>query len=149
MLSKLPLTETTIIGCCNSILRNKTYISTSIESIVVNMSNSPLTQFTHQQEPKFSKSTLTMMKRVAKKTARRMSHKYSSSTFSGGCGQLSTAASNSKEFLSLDIARDSESLKLDRFINLLFSVSVLSNLLSPILRGEPPKKMLLFFRDFS
>ena len=33
-----------------------------------------------------------------------MSHKYSSSTFSGGCG----TARNSKEFLSLDIARDSE-----------------------------------------
>ena len=71
------------------------------------MSNSPLTQFTHQQEPKFSKSTLTMMKRFAKKTARRMSHKYSSSTFSRGCGEPSTAG-NSKEFLSLDIARDSE-----------------------------------------
>ena len=75
-------------------------------------------------------------------------YKYSSSTFSGGCGELSTAASNSKEFLSLDIARDSESLKLDRFINLLFSVLVLSNLLSPILRGAPPQKIVVFLRIF-
>ena len=101
MFSKLPVTQRPIIGCCNSMLRSKTCISTSI---VEDMSNSPLTQFTNQQESKFSKSTLTMMKRVAKKTARRMSHKYSSSTFSGGCG----TARNSKEFLSLDIARDSE-----------------------------------------
>ena len=101
MFSKLPVTQRPIIGCCNSMLRSKTCISTSI---VVNMSNSPLTQFTNQQESKFSKSTLTMLKRVAKKTARRMSHKYSSSTFSGGCG----TARNSKEFLSFDIARDSE-----------------------------------------
>ena len=53
--------------------------------------------------------------------------------------ELSTAG-NSKEFLSLDIARDSESLKLDRFINLLFSVLVLSAPLLPILRNKKKGK---------
>ena len=53
--------------------------------------------------------------------------------------ELSTAG-NSKEFLSLDIARDSESLKLDRFINLLFSVLVLSTLLLPILTNTKKQK---------
>ena len=52
---------------------------------------------------------------------------------------LSTAG-KSKEFLSLDIARDSESLKLDRFINLLFSVLVLSAPLLPILRNKKKGK---------
>ena len=53
--------------------------------------------------------------------------------------ELSTAG-KSKEFLSLDIARDSESLKLDRFINLLFSVLVLSTLLLPILTNTKKQK---------
>ena len=53
--------------------------------------------------------------------------------------ELSTAG-KSKEFLSLDIARDSESLKLDRFIDLLFSVLVLSAPLLPILRNKKKGK---------
>ena len=53
--------------------------------------------------------------------------------------ELSTAG-KSKEFLSLDIARDSELLKLDRFINLLFSVLVLSTLLLPILTNTKKQK---------
>ena len=53
--------------------------------------------------------------------------------------ELSTTG-KSKKFLSLDIARDSESLKLDRFINLLFSVLVLSAPLLPILRNKKKGK---------
>ena len=53
--------------------------------------------------------------------------------------ELSTAG-KSKEFLSLDIARDSELLKLNRFINLLFSVLVLSTLLLPILTNTKKQK---------
>ena len=52
--------------------------------------------------------------------------------------ELSTAG-KSKEFLSLDIARDSESLKLDRFINL-FSLSFVNSIITNTYQYQETKK---------